>query len=126
RVKDPTHDRANRKKLGNDEFRAMLKRSSRETTVVAASRYFSRAPLANSEPEIESYKSMDDEEVNCDASRESGNTGRRRSSHADWFDLFFLRTRFYLREALRDHQLICRSSGEFLNQFNIDIEKCNN
>lgn len=33
---------------------------------------------------------------------------------------------FTSEKELRDHQLICRSSGEFLSQFNIDSERCNN
>ena len=30
---------------------------------------------------------------------------------------------FTCEKELRDHQLVCRSSGEFLSQFNIDIER---
>ena len=33
---------------------------------------------------------------------------------------------FTCEQELRDHQLICRSSGEFLSQFNLDIEMGNN
>jgi len=30
---------------------------------------------------------------------------------------------FTCEKELRDHQLVCRSSSEFLSQFNIDIER---
>ena len=33
---------------------------------------------------------------------------------------------FTCEKELRDHQLVCRSSGEFLSQFNIDIERRDN
>ena len=33
---------------------------------------------------------------------------------------------FTCEKELRDHQLVCRSSSEFLSQFNLDIERSNN
>ena len=33
---------------------------------------------------------------------------------------------FTCEKELRDHQLLCRSTSEFLSQFNMDIERCDN